>query len=389
VDDIGSYGVTRGEFVSVGLTYYTGTQRESPQGVNDGSWVPASTREEQFRYDPWGFEAHRRFTWNGELGLWYENQVGNPLYRVMLEDWELLRDQNEEFKDWYTSNNLAAWGASMMETARHNPYTEARNGAEPGSQVNNNVRWISWNVPHIWNPYPYREPSAAFPGNRFDFVGGVPYHPMPVLGTFPVEEITPLKNHIHPFHRPGGVKMPNRPAEVQALVEPVLGRVSNVRVPSRPIVVEFDLADYTGEVTKNNAQTSFDLYIDGQLTHFYFWEFIEQGNGVAKVALRLDRPIEREQYDKITIDLRGKATTLKIDENVTVTVQRGGVYKFDLLLNEYCTGNNIVWTVSDPSFALIDDEANVYILNKTGTVRLIATDPWSGLYHSITLRIAS
>jgi len=38
---------------------------------------------------------------------------------------------------------------------------------------------------------------------------------------------------------------------------------------------------------------------------------------------------------------------------------------------------------------LIDNDANVYILNKTGTVRLIASDPISGLTHSITLRIAS
>jgi len=82
-------------------------------------------------------------------------------------------------------------------------------------------------------------------------------------------------------------------------------------------------------------------------------------------------------------------TSLKIDARVTETVARGGVYNFGLLLNEGAKADNIVWTLSDPSFALIDDKANIHILNKTGTVRLIATDPESGLYHSITLRIAS
>jgi hypothetical protein len=83
-------------------------------------------------------------------------------------------------------------------------------------------------------------------------------------------------------------------------------------------------------------------------------------------------------------------TSIKIkDVNVTETVARGGIYKFGVILNEGAYDYHIVWTVSDPSFALIDDEGYVYILNKTGTVRLIATDPISGLNHSITLRIAS
>jgi hypothetical protein len=82
-------------------------------------------------------------------------------------------------------------------------------------------------------------------------------------------------------------------------------------------------------------------------------------------------------------------TDIKIDSNVTMTVARGDVIKPDLILNAEAYDYHIVWTVSDPSFALIDDENNVYILNKTGTVRLIATDPVSGRFHSITLRIAS
>jgi len=82
-------------------------------------------------------------------------------------------------------------------------------------------------------------------------------------------------------------------------------------------------------------------------------------------------------------------TSLRIDANVNATVARGGIYKFNVILNEGANGENVVWTVSDPSFALIDNEGSIYILNKTGTVRLIATDSVSGLSHSITLRIAS
>jgi len=85
----------------------------------------------------------------------------------------------------------------------------------------------------------------------------------------------------------------------------------------------------------------------------------------------------------------GPVTSIRIDAGVIETVARGATYKFGLNLNEGAIGDHIVWTVSDPSFALVDDEANIYILNKTGTVRLIATDLLSGLSHSITLRIAS
>ena len=79
-------------------------------------------------------------------------------------------------------------------------------------------------------------------------------------------------------------------------------------------------------------------------------------------------------------------TSLKIDAAVTETVVRGGIYSFGLILNEGASGENVVWTLSDVSFALVDG-ATIYILNKTGSVRLIATDPVSGLSHSITLRI--
>jgi len=79
-------------------------------------------------------------------------------------------------------------------------------------------------------------------------------------------------------------------------------------------------------------------------------------------------------------------TSLVIDAPVIVNMVRGEVRTFGLVLNPGASGDNVVWTVSDSSFALVEG-ATVYILSKTGTVRLIATDPVSGLSHSITLRI--
>ncbi|MCL2873512.1 MAG: hypothetical protein FWE29_01115 [Defluviitaleaceae bacterium] len=312
VDNVAAYfGANRGEYVSTAANYWAGTMRESFSGTNDGVWTPVSTREEFFRYDPWGFEGWRRLSWNGELGLWFNDangnpQVGNPNYRVMLEDWELLRDQNPEFAHWTSSSYLMAWGASIIETAHHNPYTEARNNAAFGSQIDNRIRWVSWNVPHIWDVYPNLEPSNPnFPNNRFDFAGadfqatgidaqrgGTPHHPMPAFGTVPVEQMTPFQNQTHPFHRTGGVQRPVRTAEISALAAPVSAMVvaGSERIPSRPALVEFDVVYNGQEVTNNNAQTSFDLKIDGQFTHFYFWNFEVNGD-IATVTLRLDWPI--------------------------------------------------------------------------------------------------
>jgi len=81
-------------------------------------------------------------------------------------------------------------------------------------------------------------------------------------------------------------------------------------------------------------------------------------------------------------------TSIKISGAPTVTVERGKVYNFDLALNFGAAGYDINWSASDPSFVLVNND-DIYILNKTGTVRLIATDLVSGNYHSITLRIAS
>ena|GEM_PF-2504161 len=322
VDNVAAYfGANRGEYVSTAANYWAGTMRESFSGTNDGVWTPVSTREEFFRYDPWGFEGWRRLSWNGELGLWFNDangnpQVGNPVYRVMLEDWELLRDQNPEFAHWRNSSYLMAWGSSIIETAHHNPYTEARNNAAAGSQIDNRIRWVSWNIPHIWDVYPNLAPSNPnFPNNRFDFAGadfqatgidaqrgGTPHHPMPAFGTVPVEQMTPLQNQTHPFHRPGGIQRPIRTPEISALAAPVAATVieGSERIPSRPILVEFEIVYNGYEITNNNSQTSFDLRINGQYTHFYFWSFEVNDNGdIAIVTVRLDWPLNRNDYVEV------------------------------------------------------------------------------------------
>jgi hypothetical protein len=316
VDNMNAYVGDRGEYVSTGNTFIAGVMRESFQGNNDGVWTGVCTRNEYYRYDPWGFEAHRRFQWNGELGLWYENKVGFPEYRVMIEDWELLRDQNKEFAHWTLSNDLASWGATIVETARHNPYIEACNGAPYGSELHDNVRWVSWNVPNVWDSLPTLPPNnPLYPNNRFDFpgfdfasnlepAGGNPYHPMPAIWASPIEELTPFENQTHPFHRPGGVKRPVRTAESLALMLPVTGEISGIKVSDmRPNVVEFTLTNFSGAVTSNNAQTSFDLFIDGKLVGFYFWTFKATGD-TAVVQLRLDRPLEKEQFNSVTVGQR-------------------------------------------------------------------------------------
>jgi hypothetical protein len=331
VDDVGSYVSSRGEYVSTGNTFIAGTMRESFQGNNDGVWTGVGTRNEYYRYDPWGFEAHRRFQWNGELGLWYENKVGDPDYRVMIEDWEVLRDQNAEFAHWTISNDLASWGATIVETSRHNPYIEARNGLPYGSQLNDNVRWVSWNVPNVWDSLPTIPPSNPnYPNNRFDFpgydftsnlepAGGNPYHPMPPIWHAPVAELTPFQNQTHPFHRPGGVPKPVRTPDLLAKAAPVTGTISGVKVSEmRPNVVEFTLTNPSGEVTSNNAQTSFDLLVNGKYLGFYFWTYKVAGT-VATVQLRLDRPLEGTETLQVVLR-SGPAPTPEVVEEVEEAV---------------------------------------------------------------------
>jgi len=252
-----------------------------------------STRTELFRYDPYGFEVFKRIFYIDELHLWYENKIGDPAYRVMPEDWELLRDTYPEFSHWKSVNDLIQWGYSIPQVSRHNPFTEVRNGLPNRSQLNDAIRWVSWNVPDVWGPEPYKPPTNPnFPNNRFDFVGGSSYFPIPDFDD--PNGLEPLKNQEHPFARPGGVKKPVRPAELEALIKPVYGTIPNhnATVLSRPVLVQFAFENYDGAVTSNNVSSSFELKVNGKHTHFYFREFKETAPGVALVTLRLDWPLE-------------------------------------------------------------------------------------------------
>src|SRR5699024_6507034 len=93
-------------------------------------------------------------------------RVGDPEYRVMPEDWEFLRDQNQEFSHWTSMDDLIAWGATIPEIARDNPYTGEHNPL---------VNWISWNTPNVWDIGLIEDP--AVPTNKFDFIGRDAYHP--------------------------------------------------------------------------------------------------------------------------------------------------------------------------------------------------------------------
>ncbi|MCL2163949.1 MAG: hypothetical protein FWH55_06050, partial [Oscillospiraceae bacterium] len=290
VDGVPCYVGSRGEYVSSGSTFWAGVMRESFEGVNDTVWTPNCNREELLRYDPYSFEALKRIKFNGDLGLWYEGRIGDPDYRVLPEDWELLRDQDPQFSHWTGENNLVAWGLSIKSIANYNPYT---------GQSNPLIRWISFNNPSLWDVEPYRAPTRdGWRSNiRYDFVGRNPYHP-------PEGDGPPTQSQTHPFFAGEGVKRPVRPYESLLLSKPVTGEISNIHIPYSPVLVEFELANYSGEVTMDNAPNSFELFVNGKLTHFYFWTFEEIAPGVAKVALRLEWPLDPDDFDKVTITLR-------------------------------------------------------------------------------------
>ena len=79
-------------------------------------------------------------------------------------------------------------------------------------------------------------------------------------------------------------------------------------------------------------------------------------------------------------------TSLKIDALPTVGVVRGGTYNFKSIINEGAVSEDITWSVNNPAYATVSSDGSVTILNKTGTVVLIATSH-SGMSFSIVLRI--
>jgi len=80
-------------------------------------------------------------------------------------------------------------------------------------------------------------------------------------------------------------------------------------------------------------------------------------------------------------------TSIQIDAPSTTTVIRGGIYSFRAILNEGALGDGIIWSVNNPLYATVNSNGIVAVLNKTGTAILTASDPASGLSHSIVLRI--
>lgn len=297
-DTEGAYLRNRDEFCSTGSTFFHSTMREQFMGINDGTWTPINTREELYRYDPYAFEVFKRIFYNGDLGLYYadetgEVQWGNPEYRVIPEDWEVLKEAYpEEFGDWTCEDDLIAWAATISEVAHNNPYT---------GEVNNDINWVSWNTPNVWDIGLIENP--ANPNNTKDFVGQDAYNP--------VSEGSPTENQAHPFISEGVVK-PERPAEIEALVAPVGGTlVGEPALTDHPVLIAFTLEDYAGEVTMNNAPNSFELTIDGQATHFYFWSFEETGDQ-AVVTLRVEWPVDE------TADIQLKVVDALVVEEPTV-----------------------------------------------------------------------
>ncbi|MDR0489813.1 MAG: fibronectin type III domain-containing protein [Oscillospiraceae bacterium] len=70
-----------------------------------------------------------------------------------------------------------------------------------------------------------------------------------------------------------------------------------------------------------------------------------------------------------------------------VSIPRNTKVAFFADVNAGATTDGILWSVSDPTFAIVDQSGNVTTLNKSGMVTLIAKDSVSGIIHAIVLRI--
>ena len=289
-NNVGAYLANRGEYVSTGATYWHGCSRESKDGTNDGTWTPISNRWTFYRYDPWGFEAFKRLFWSGDLGLWYENRVGDPNYRVLPGDWKYLQN-DEELNRYLTLRSglygggeilkidsedaLIAWGCTVFETLRDDPHT--------GYQ-NHSVNWVSWSTPMIYDITTKKSANPQFPNNNMGFLGGVLYYP----------DSEEPKSLLNPFLRPGGVKRPLRTPDDQALLQPVNGVASNLSLKS-PILPVFSFSK-AGDITINNAQTSFAVKVNGKGIGFRYFQ-----SDSDRVALYLNWPLEQGDILDITV----------------------------------------------------------------------------------------
>jgi hypothetical protein len=293
--DVGAYLARRGEYVSTGATYWHGTNRESKDGTNDGTWTPVSNRWTFYRYDPWGFEAFKRLFWSGDLGLWYADdtgkiRVGDPNYRVLPGDWKYLQNDaelnrhltlrsgifgNGETVKIDSEDALIAWGCTIFETLHADPYHNYSNPL---------VKWVSWATPMIYDITTKKSTNPQFPNNNYGFLGGVLYYPEPVEP----------KSFLNPFLRPGGVKKPVRSATDEALLKPVGGVASNLKMKT-PVLPQFEFSNASA-ITIDNAQTSFGVKVNGKGIGFRYFEIKDK-----VVSLYLNWPIEEGDTVQITV----------------------------------------------------------------------------------------
>jgi hypothetical protein len=120
----------------------------------------------------------------------------------------------------------------------------------------------------------------------------------------------------------------------------------------------------------------------------------------AIIDLKIDRACTP---DDISIELSAPAPVVITNKGVMITflriatangmappilaVSRNSTIQFSAIVNEGATTDGIEWLLSNPDYATVDAKTGlVRILNKTGTVSLIATTE-NDVSHNITLRI--
>lgn len=289
-NNVGAYLSRRDEYVSTGSTYWHGTMRESKDGTNDGTWTPVCNRWEFYRYDPWGFEALKRLFWSGDLGLWYENKVGDPAYRVMPGDWKYLQYDaelnryltlqsglygNGETVKIDSENALIAWGCTVFENLRDDSYNNYHNPL---------INWVSWSTPMIYDITVEKSTNPEFPHNNMGFQGGVLYYP----------DAAEPKSFLNPFLRPGGVKKPVRTVEEEALLKPVSGVAGNLTIKT-PILPVFTFSN-AADITVDNAQTSFAVKVNGKRLGFRYF-----ASDAKTVTLYLNWPLEKDDVVEVIV----------------------------------------------------------------------------------------
>jgi len=85
--------------------------------------------------------------------------------------------------------------------------------------------------------------------------------------------------------------------------------------------------------------------------------------------------------------LRIWITSVAIKAPALVTVVRGATYTFEAEVSEGAFADILDWTVGNTTFATVNADGSVTILNKTGSVILTAKDPDTNISNSIILRI--